>query len=109
MTYTILTNLINNAIKFTHSGGFIDLKTETTDKYIRLTITDSGIGIDEKYLDKIFSIDSDYQTRGTENEYGTGLGLKVVAEFIHRMEGKVSVTSEVNKGTEFIIEFPLSI
>ncbi|MCK5856747.1 MAG: tetratricopeptide repeat-containing sensor histidine kinase [Bacteroidales bacterium] len=108
MTYTILTNLINNAIKFTHSSGIIIISTETTSDFIKIIINDNGIGIEQKYLANIFSIDSDYQMRGTENEYGTGLGLKVVAEFARRMNGKVKVESELNKGTIFTIELPIN-
>ncbi len=108
MSFTILTNLINNAIKFNHQGGFIRIKSELKDNYVRISIIDNGIGIPEEYIDSIFSIDSEYQTRGTENEYGTGLGLKVVAEFISRMHGKVSVESKKGGGAIFSFELPIN-
>lgn len=108
MSFTILTNLINNAIKFNHQGGIIRIKSELFDDFVRISIIDNGIGIPEKYIDSIFSIDSEYQTRGTENEYGTGLGLKVVAEFIGRMHGKVSVKSNKGQGAAFSFELPIN-
>ena len=107
MTFTILTNLISNAIKFTRPGGTISIKSELTEDYLKISVSDNGIGIPEKHIDDIFSIDSDYQTRGTENEYGTGLGLKVVAEFIHRMNGKVSITSVLGESTTITFDLPL--
>jgi len=107
MTFSIFTNLINNAIKYNHPGGLIGIKTETLKDSIKVVITDVGVGIPKEYIDSIFSIESEYQMRGTENEYGTGLGLKVVAEFIRRMNGKVSASNN-EKGTSFIFELPSS-
>jgi len=107
MTYTILNNLITNAIKFNKKGGKIIIEANIVDDYLRVCVKDNGIGIPKRYIDSIFSIDSDHQTRGTENEYGTGLGLKVVAEFINRMKGKVDVESEEGKGTRFCFELAI--
>jgi len=107
MTFTILTNLINNAIKFNNQGGIISIEAKILNNYLRVCVKDNGIGIPKKYINNIFSIDSEYQTRGTENEYGTGLGLKVVAEFISRMNGKVMVKSEEGNGAKFYFELPI--
>jgi len=106
MIFTILTNLINNAIKFSNPKGSITISSEKKEQSIIIHISDEGIGIPHKYLHTIFSIDSEYQTRGTENEYGTGLGLKVVAEFVNRMGGSVSVISEEKIGSTFSFELP---
>jgi len=106
MTFTVLTNLINNAIKFSNPRSSITISSESKEGFLKINISDEGIGIPYKHLHSIFSIDSEYQTRGTENEYGTGLGLKVVAEFVERMGGKVSAISEENIGSTFSFELP---
>lgn len=108
MIYTVLVNLISNAIKFSNPSSIIVLSSEVKDNILRMHISDQGIGIPEDHLQTIFSIDSEYQTRGTENEYGTGLGLKVVAEFMSRMNGKVLVNSDLDMGSTFTIELPLN-
>jgi signal transduction histidine kinase len=106
MVFTILTNLINNAIKYSFSKGVITIRCERINDRFRIHISDEGIGIPHKHLDDIFSIDSEYQRRGTENEHGTGLGLKVIAEFIKRMNGKIYVVSEEKLGSTFTFELP---
>ena len=105
MTFTIFTNLISNAIKFNYPGGMIRIKTKNLDNSVQIIISDEGVGVPKEHINSIFSIESDYQQRGTENEYGTGLGLKVVAEFIQRMNGSVRAESN-EKGTSFIFELP---
>ena len=109
MTFTILTNLINNAIKFSNTKGLITISSEKKEHFIMIHISDEGIGIPHRYLETIFSIDSEYQTQGTENEYGTGLGLKVVAEFVSRMGGSVYVISEEKIGSTFSFELPTTL
>jgi signal transduction histidine kinase len=106
MVFTILTNLINNAIKYSYSKGVITIRSEKIKDRVRIHISDEGIGIPHEHLEDIFSIDSEYQIRGTENEYGTGLGLKVVSEFIKRMNGKIYVVSEKGLGSTFTFELP---
>ena len=106
MLYTILTNLISNAIKFSYSNNVITISAEKIDKKIHVYISDNGVGIPEKYINNIFLIDSDYQNHGTENEYGTGLGLKVVAEFIQRLNEEVRVISEEGVGSTFTFTLP---
>jgi len=108
MTFTIFTNLISNAIKFNYPGGMIRIKSKNLTDKVQVIISDEGVGIPKEYIDSIFSIASDYQMRGTENEYGTGLGLKVVAEFIRRMNGSVRAESN-EKGTSFIFELPTTL
>ncbi len=108
MIYTILVNLISNAIKFSNQNGIIIISSETHNGRLKLHISDQGIGIPENQLQTIFSIDSEYQTRGTENEYGTGLGLKVVSEFISRMHGDVFVNSVESMGSTFTFELPIN-
>ena len=105
--FTILTNLISNAIKFTNQGGIISINAKEVNDNLEVSIIDTGVGIPKEHLATIFSIDSNYQARGTENEYGTGMGLKVVAEFMHRINGEVKIKSELGKGTTFTLILPI--
>lgn len=107
MLNTVFRNLLSNAIKFTPKGGEIKVFTKSTpQKNIRIFFKDNGVGMDEKTQQKIFMLDSDYSTKGTENESGTGLGLKLSKEFITKNNGNISVESILNEGSVFCIELP---
>lgn len=107
MLQSILQNLLANAIKFTKSGGTIDVKSESTNgKMVKIFVKDSGVGISKDNLQKIFRTDSTVTTQGTENERGTGLGLLLCKEMIERHGGTISVESEVEKGTTFLFTLP---
>lgn len=103
----IVMNLISNASKFSPESGFIDIKTKQENDHIMLSIKDYGIGIskdDQKHLMERFF-------RGTNagNIEGTGLGLHIVAKYAELMNGTVKYTSELEKGTEFVITFNTKI
>lgn len=112
MMATIIRNLISNAIKFTHNGGKITLKSEILEKngqnFIRLSISDTGVGMNETQLANLFSIDKVQSTPGTAKEKGTGLGLIICKDFIEKMNGAISVESKINQGTTFYIDIPAS-
>jgi signal transduction histidine kinase len=98
----ILSNLISNAIKFTPNFGKIEIGSfENPDNKICVYIKDSGVGINKENLDKIFRIDINLTTLGTNEEKGTGLGLILCKEFVEMHGGKIWVNSEENKGTTF--------
>jgi CheY-like chemotaxis protein len=103
----LFTNLIGNALKFTHGGGqiFIELLQEEADHW-NLAVRDTGIGIPEADLQKLFKIEEHYTRKGLNGEIGTGLGLKVCKEIVHRHHGSISVQSTQGKGTSFIVQFP---
>ncbi len=106
---TVVRNLISNAIKFTDIGGQIDITiTESTNypNMAEVIIKDSGVGIDEKDLPKIFMIDGSFSTKGTANESGTGLGLLLCHEFVTKNNGKIWVTSVKDKGSSFYFTLP---
>lgn len=110
MTYTILRNLISNAVKFTHRGGNVEIGSsshKSSDGCVEIFVKDSGVGISETNIDKIFKIDGKIQTSGTENEPSTGLGLILCKEFIEMQGGKIRVESEVGKGSTFYFTLPL--
>lgn len=106
MTDFIIRNFIQNAIKFTHKGGKIEINTSLTDAYIKITVKDTGIGMDDKTRDKIFDKQEYVRSFGTKREKGTGLGLKVCAEYAQAQNGKIEVESEVNKGSAFSLLLP---
>lgn len=103
---TFIRNVVNNAIKFTHKGGYVIIDSQVNEDSISLHITDTGVGISPEVIDHLFQIGKDISTKGTDNEKGTGLGLILCKEFIERNGGSISVKSEVGKGSEFIINLP---
>lgn len=109
-TSTILRNLINNAIKFTNSGGHVKItaKADEDNKLCVVTITDNGVGIPQEKLDGIFNLDETISTKGTLGETGLGLGLQLVQEFVTMNKGKIEAESEVDKGTTFTISLPIA-
>jgi signal transduction histidine kinase len=101
MTETVLRNLISNAIKFTHRRGRIVISTETHDTYISINVRDSGVGMDESKLEKLFRTEEHCSTKGTEKESGTGLGLILCKELVEKQGGKIGVESIKDKGSNF--------
>lgn len=106
MVKTILRNLISNAIKFTDRGGEIDIKVEPDDKNILIKVKDTGVGMSQEKINKLFQIDQNISSAGTQNEEGSGLGLILCKEFIHLNKGEIFVKSQKGKGTEFSFTLP---
>ena len=102
----IFRNLINNAIKFSHKGGKIDITAEVEDQMVMIHIIDYGIGMSEKITDKLFKIEHSIQRDGTESEKGTGLGLILCKEFVEQNKGEIWVKSEEGKGSTFSFYLP---
>ena len=105
---TILRNLLTNAIKFSYPNGKIIVSTRTNNKFIEISITDFGVGIDKANLEKIFRIDSKFSKPGTENEKGTGLGLILSKEFTELQGGEIWAESEIGSGSIFTFTLPLA-
>lgn len=102
-----LGNLVSNALKFTKPGGKVSLRMcDDTKGDLTFKVTDTGIGIPEKLKNNIFLSAERSSTLGTGGESGTGLGLDIVQHYVNMHKGTVSVESEVNRGTTFIIEIP---
>jgi len=101
----ILYNLLSNAIKFTGKNGLIEIIQEKNNRDYILKIKDNGIGIEKKYHNKIFKkfvhIDNIY----AKGQSSTGLGLPITKELVKLHCGKITLESEINKGTTFIMEF----
>lgn len=101
MIRTLMRNLISNAIKFTHSEGSIILSVVKNQDEIIVSVSDTGVGISEESINKLFRIDENYSTLGTQNEKGTGLGLILCKELIEKHSGKIWCESEIGKGSIF--------
>lgn len=103
---TVIRNLISNAIKYTEQEGLITIGAYDQGNKVVIKITDNGVGIEKKNLDKLFKIEENFSTKGTKQEAGTGLGLIVCKEFVELNRGEISVESEVGKGTTFTFWLP---
>jgi len=106
MLKTVLRNLLSNAIKFTNEGGKILIMVEDKVDQTSLSVSDNGIGISQKNLDKLFNITEFYTTKGTAKERGTGLGLMLCKEFVEKHGGTISVESQEGKGSTFRFNIP---
>jgi signal transduction histidine kinase len=109
MVDTVIRNLISNALKFTYVGGTVEISGYQDDYYIEVSVSDTGVGIEEENLPKLFRIDAKYKRTGTNQEEGTGLGLILCKEFIERHRGKIWVESQVGKGTVFRFTIPKNL
>lgn len=105
----VLLNLLSNAIKFTPEGKSIIVTLELSDEYITLSVKDEGVGIPEDKLDSIFDRFAQVNSSLSRRAEGTGLGLSLVKKLIEMMEGKISVESTIDKGSEFKISFSSEI
>lgn len=103
----VLTNLIDNAAKYSNESIEINIKCYQDQNSVYIKIQDNGIGISPSQLKQIFNKFYRVSTGNIHNVKGSGLGLYYVKYIIERHGGKISVESEVNKGSEFIISIPL--
>ena len=106
MTKSILRNLISNAIKFTPQEGEISISSRQENGNIYLTISDSGTGMDKSTIRKILNDSITFSQKGTQNEKGSGIGLRICRDFLKRNKGKLEIESEVGKGSQFSISLP---
>jgi len=108
MVMVILRNLISNAIKFTNSGGEINVSVIPGTKQVEISILDNGIGMDEEKIKTLFHLSSNATSPGTANEKGSGLGLVLCKEFVEKLGGKIWVESEEGKGSDFKFTLPVN-
>ena len=103
----LFTNLLTNALKFTPAGGgvFVELVKEERDSWT-IAVRDTGVGIPEKDLPKLFKIDEKYTRMGLHGEKGTGLGLPLCYEIIQKHKGSISVQSTHGTGTTIFVQLP---
>lgn len=103
----IFMNLLSNALKFTDPGGSIDITVKKKGDYVRTIVKDTGCGIPEDVLPKLFNKFYQADMTMTRKHGGTGLGLPIVKHIVNIHKGTVKVESEVGKGSTFIIDFPV--
>jgi two-component system sensor histidine kinase/response regulator len=108
MIDTVLRNLLQNAIKFTHLVGNIIISAYTDHEWMWVKITDTGIGISKERIESIFKLDTTLSTIGTKGEVGSGLGLHVCNELVKKCGGILKVTSQEGDGTTFKFSIPLA-
>ncbi|MEP2770928.1 MAG: ATP-binding protein [Fulvivirga sp.] len=104
---TILRNLVNNALKFTKSGGEVKVAAEQHENMAVITVSDTGIGMSEDKIETLFQLQGTKSDFGTSGEKGLGLGLQLVYEFVELNNGTIEVQSEEGRGTQFTIQLPL--
>jgi signal transduction histidine kinase/DNA-binding NarL/FixJ family response regulator len=106
----VLLNLVNNAIKFTESGSVL-IRAEAVGRpqktRIRLVVEDTGVGIPEESLARIFTRYHQTSARSTNGAGGSGLGLAITKQLVQLMGGEIGLTSAVNEGTSFWVELDL--
>ena len=107
MVEVILRNLIVNAIKFTETHGKIEIYTMPVGDFIEVTVSDNGIGIDEKDRAKLFKSDFNESKPGTANEKGSGLGLVICKRFVERNQGEIWIENKAEKGTTLKFTLPI--
>jgi signal transduction histidine kinase len=103
---TVIRNLISNAIKFTPEGGSVTIRALRQGESYRFEVKDTGVGMAEDVLKKLFRIDVKYSTQGTANEKGTGLGLILCKDFIEKNGGTIGVESQPGVGSTFFFILP---
>ena len=98
-------NLLSNAIKYNRPGGKVILSANASADFVNISVKDTGIGIQEKYIDKLFS--KFFRVPGSEcYAHGTGLGLSIVKRIVEGHGGYIDIESKVDKGTTFSIHLP---
>lgn len=103
----ILINLLSNALKFTKDGNVNIHIYAVNNSVLNFEITDTGIGIPQKYIDKVFDKFVQVERNSDEQFQGTGLGLAIVKRFVDSFDGQIQIDSELNKGTTIRFSIPL--
>lgn len=107
MLQTVIRNIVNNAVKFTPKNGKVVINAKSSGDFAEISVTDNGVGMDEKLKENIFKIGNKSGRSGTEGEPSTGLGLIICKELVEIHKGTIIVESTPHVGSEFIIKLPL--
>lgn len=107
MLVSVIQNLLSNAVKFTNQGGEIRITSENAGKFEKITVFNTGPGIDPKNADRLFRIETRFSTPGTMKERGTGLGLLLCKDLVALHGGEINVKSKLNEGAAFEFTMPL--
>ena len=108
---SVIQNIISNSIKFTEKSGEISISAMVTKFFdkpndVEVNIKDTGIGMSKKDIENVYN-NVMFTTQGTEREYGTGLGLLLVKQFVEQLGGNIKIQSKANSGTTFTFTLPV--
>ena len=103
----VMTNLIDNAAKYSVNGKTVLVSTGISENMILIKVKDEGVGIKKEDRDKIFKKFSRLENHLTSTTQGNGLGLYITKQLVERMHGDIDFESEEGKGTVFIVRFPV--
>ncbi len=101
-------NILQNAIKYTGSGGTIEIHVEEKYDHIITVISDNGIGMKKEQIERIKSKTNYHSTMGTDEEHETGFGLRTAIEYLEKQNGKLVIHSEKNSGTKISVILPVA-
>jgi signal transduction histidine kinase len=104
----VLTNLVDNAVKYSPDGGPVDVRLEAHDGCLRFSVADRGLGIPETEQRRIFEKFYRLDPQMTRGIGGTGLGLYISRELVRRVDGRIWVESRTGRGSTFHVEIPLA-
>jgi two-component system phosphate regulon sensor histidine kinase PhoR len=105
----VIANLVDNAIKYSPQGGDVELRLNRNGQFARIEVVDCGLGIPSDEQDRIFEKFYRLDPALTRGVNGTGLGLYISKELVERMNGRISVDSELGRGSTFVVEVPLAV
>ena len=110
----VMINILGNSVKFTKEGGSVTLTIDDVGRYgdkatLRLTVTDTGIGMSKEYLPHIFDAFSQENSNASNSLGSTGLGMPITKSIVELMNGNIEVTSEQGVGTTFVVTLTLGI
>ena len=105
----VISNLVDNAIKYNRPEGKIQISLEEDDDSIAISVTDTGVGIPKDDLDKVFDRFYRVENINTAGVPGTGLGLSIVKDIVNMHKGAISVKSEINNGSKFTVALPKNL
>lgn len=106
MIEIVIQNLITNAVKFSKTGDVITISNTNVNGKSLICIEDTGVGIAQENIGKLFAAHKNFTTAGTKNEKGTGLGLTIAKDLVELNNGKIWVESTQNVGSKFFVELP---
>jgi signal transduction histidine kinase len=109
MIYSVLQNLLNNAIKFSYSGAEIRIETRCVNGFAEISVIDKGMGLSPENQSRLFQYDQHVLSKGTAGESGSGLGLILCKDFVEKNGGTIRVESELTKGSTFVFTIPVAI
>ena len=108
MAYELVYNLCDNAIKYNNPNGTVSVTLVQVENNAVITVSDTGIGIAEEHLDRIFERFYRVDKSRSKQTGGTGLGLSIVKHIAESLKGTISIQSEIGKGTTITVTIPIA-